>query len=80
VRAGDYKLIEWFDESIHGPGKRLELYNLQDDLGEQNNLAAQMPAKTEQMRRMLEMWRRDVDAQDMSPNPDHGAKKAKRSK
>jgi arylsulfatase A len=80
VRAGDYKLIEWYDESIHGSSKSLELYNLKDDIGEQRNLAGQMPAKAEQMRRLLELWRRDVGAQEMSPNPDYDPKKAKRSK
>jgi len=80
VRAGDYKLIEWFDESIHADRHRLELYNLKDDSGEQNNLAAKSSAKAEQMRRMLELWRRDVGAQTMSPNPDYDPKKAKRSK
>jgi len=79
VRAGDLKLIEWFDESIHADRRRLELYNLKDDPGEQNNLAAKSPAKAEQMRRMLELWRRDVGAQTMSANPKYDPKKAKRS-
>ena len=35
VRDGDWKLIEWYEDG------RLELYNLEDDLGEQHNLAAQ---------------------------------------
>ena len=80
VRAGDYKLIEWYDQSIHGPTNSLELYNLKKDLGEQNNLAAKMPAKAEQMRRMLDLWRHDVGAQEMSPNPDYDAARAKRSR
>ncbi len=79
VRAGDCKLIEWYDESIPGPANTLELYNLKDDLGEQDNLAATMPAKAEQMRRMLELWRYDVGAQEMPSNPDYDPKKAKRS-
>ena len=80
VRAGDYKLIEWLDESIHGPGNSLELYNLKEDIGEQNNLATKRPAKAEQMRRMLELWRYDVGAQTMPVNPDYDSRKAKRSK
>lgn len=80
VRAADYKLIEWFDPSVHADRHSLELYNLKDDPGEQNNLAARLPAKAEQMRRMLELWRYDVGAQKMSPNPDYDPKKAKRSK
>jgi uncharacterized sulfatase len=80
VRAGDFKLIEWYDRSIHGAAHSLELYHLKDDLGEQNNLAAKLPAKAEQMRRMLELWRYDLGAQEMPPNPDYDPKKAKRSK
>ncbi len=80
VRVGDYKLIEWLDPSVHADRHRLELYNLKDDPGERNNLATRMPAKAEQMRRMLELWRYDVGAQSMSPNPDYNPKKAKRSK
>ncbi|MFW5915820.1 MAG: sulfatase, partial [Planctomycetota bacterium] len=33
VRSGDYKLIEYFE------GRRVELYNLADDIGESNDLA-----------------------------------------
>jgi len=35
------------------------LYNLKDDLGEKNNLAAQMPEKVEELRRKLEAWESD---------------------
>ena len=41
---GDWKLIEWFEDN------RVELYNLRDDLGEQNDLAAQMPDKVAELR------------------------------
>ena len=40
VRADDYKLIEFFEDG------RLELYNLRDDIGEERNLAEQMPQIT----------------------------------
>lgn len=80
VRAGDYKLIEWLDESVHADRHKLELYNLRDDPGERNNLARKLPAKAEQMRRMLDLWRYDVGAQEMPPNPDYNPKKAKRSR
>ena len=39
VRAGDYKLIEYFETGT------VQLFNLQDDIGEQNDLAATMPEK-----------------------------------
>ena len=37
VRAGDYKLIDWFEDD------RLELYNLAEDIGEVNDLALKRP-------------------------------------
>lgn len=39
IIAGDWKLMEFLE------GKRLELYNLRDGLGEANNLAAAQPEK-----------------------------------
>jgi len=56
VRAGDFKLIEWYEDG------RVELYNLKDDLGEQNDLAASMPDKAAELRRMLHAWRNEVGA------------------
>ena len=69
VRKGDYKLIEWYDESIKGPESRFELYDLKEDIGEQDNLAGERPDKTRELRRMLEAWRRDTGAQMLRPNP-----------
>ena len=51
VRAGDYKLIEFYEDG------RVELYNLREDLGERNDLAAKMPEKAAELRRMLHAWR-----------------------
>lgn len=79
VRAGDFKLIEWFDESICGPGNEFELYNLKSDIGEQNNLAKQMPGKVEQLKKMLSTWRSEVNAQMLTSNPDYDPEKAKKS-
>jgi hypothetical protein len=45
-----------------------------------DELAGRPPAKAEQMRRMLELWRYDVAAQTTSANLDYGPKKARRSK
>ena len=77
---GDYKLLEWFDETISGPYNRFELYNLKHDIAEQNNLSKKMPRKTEQLRDMLANWRKKVSAQMMTPNPDYDPQKAKKSK
>jgi hypothetical protein len=73
------KLIEWFDESICGPGNEFELYNLEKDIGEQNNLAKQMPERVEQLKKMLSNWRRKVNAQMLTTNPDYNPEKAKKS-
>ncbi len=56
VRQGDWKLIEFFEDS------RLELYNLKDDIGEKKNLALQMPDKVREMHDKLVNWRKDVGA------------------
>jgi arylsulfatase A len=56
VRAGDHKLIEYFEDG------RLELYNLKDDIGESRNLAASMPDKAAAMKEMLAAWRKEVGA------------------
>jgi arylsulfatase A-like enzyme len=63
VRAGDYKLIEWFEDDT------VELYNLKDDIGEQNNLADKMPRKAARLKKMLSLWRKKVSARMPTPNP-----------
>ncbi|MHC4511599.1 MAG: sulfatase-like hydrolase/transferase, partial [Planctomycetota bacterium] len=79
VRAGDYKLIEWYDESICGPGNTFELYNLKQDLGEHNNLAQEMPEKVRELKEMLSTWRSKVNAQMLTSNPNYDPQKAKKS-
>lgn len=64
VRQGDWKLIEFFEDGA------LELYNLRDDIGERNNLAARMPEKTRELHRKLAAWRQSVNAAMPQPNPD----------
>ncbi len=56
VRAGDFKLIEFF-EDMH-----VELYNLKDDMSEKENLAAELPDKANELRAMLHDWRGRVQA------------------
>ena len=65
VRDGDWKLIEWYEDG------RLELFNLRDDLGEQNDLATAMPEKARELQKMLADWRRTVGAQMPTPNPNY---------
>ncbi|MES2692410.1 MAG: sulfatase [Verrucomicrobiota bacterium] len=63
IRAGDFKLIEFFD------GRASELYNLRDDLSEKTDLAAKMPDKVRELHGRLTQWQRDVGAQLPARNP-----------
>ena len=68
IRKGPWKLIETFDP------EGVELFNLDEDLGESKNLAAQHKELTAELRRDLEAWRKDVGAQMMESNPDYEPK------
>ncbi|NLV40622.1 MAG: sulfatase [Candidatus Hydrogenedentes bacterium] len=80
VREGKYKLIEWFEKSIDGPETpgALELYDLEADPGERNNLAASLPEKAAELHAKLAAWRKRVGAQEMSRNPEHDPERADR--
>lgn len=53
VRAGDWKLIRWFETNSEHPDAH-ELYNLKDDIGETKNLSSQMPEKVRQLDGLIE--------------------------
>ena len=57
IRMGDWKLIKFYT-----PGKDVELYNLKDDIGETNNLAAQRPRLVIDMTLRLERHLQDTGA------------------
>ena len=63
IVADDFKLIEFYEDG------HWELYDLRDDIGEKNNLAETMNAKAVQLAAKLDVWRREVGAQMMFPNP-----------
>jgi arylsulfatase A len=65
IRAGNYKLIEFYEDG------RRELFNLKDDRGEGTNLADKEPAKVKELAEKLDAWRKSVDAQMMTANPDY---------
>ena len=69
IRAGDYKLIEYFEDN------HIELYNLKDDIGEANDLSKSSPEKAKELRAMLHRWREEVNAQIPQPNPDYDPNK-----
>ncbi len=62
VRAGDYKLMEFFED-----GKK-ELYNLKDDIGEAKDLAKQNPEKVKELQAKLVAWREQIGAKMPTPN------------
>ena len=70
VRAGDYKLIEFYEDG------RLELYNLANDIGESRNLASTDPSRARRLHHALEAWRRSVHAAMPTPNPQYDPAKA----
>ena len=65
IRAGDFKLIEFFNDM------RVELYNIRDDIGEQHDLAAAQPERRDELRKRLHAWRKEVGAQMPTPNPNY---------
>lgn len=65
VRRGDWKLIEWYEDN------RLELYNLKEDIGEQNDLVDKHPEKAKKLQALLHEWRKEVDAQMPKLNPEY---------
>ncbi len=68
VRKGPWKLIRFYGE---GPDRTAghELYNLDDDLGERNNLAPKMPEKVRELSTVIDGFLRDTDALVPIPNP-----------
>jgi arylsulfatase A-like enzyme len=57
MRKGPWKLIYFFENEIY------ELYNLDNDIGEQNNLAAIYPEKLKEMKKLLNVWGDEINAQ-----------------
>jgi arylsulfatase A-like enzyme len=50
IRDGKWKLVAW-------PGyEKIELFDLEKDLSEKQNLASQFPERTEEMKRQLQKW------------------------
>jgi arylsulfatase A len=65
IRQGPYKLIEWYENSIYGTEGAMELYDLEMDPAEQQNLADSLPGLATLMSHRLQAWRIQVDAQNM---------------
>ncbi|MGE0758043.1 MAG: sulfatase [Pirellulaceae bacterium] len=69
IRRGDWKLIEWFE------GNRAELFNLADDLGEQQDQSETQRERAEALQAELHAWQQRVGAKFPVPNPAFDAAK-----
>jgi arylsulfatase A-like enzyme len=56
IREGDFKLIEHYEDN------HVELYDIQADIGETNNIAEDQPWLTRDMLKKLHTWQKEVDA------------------
>ena len=63
IRSGDWKLIERLEDDS------LELYDLEADPGEQNNIVDSDPAAAKRLQEKLLAWRKEVGAQMPTVNP-----------
>ena len=70
IRAGRWKLLRWF-ETTREYQAEYELYDLENDLGETQNVAAADPERVRSMNERLEDWLVEVDALLPIPNPAH---------
>ncbi|PHS18371.1 MAG: sulfatase [Blastopirellula sp.] len=74
IRQGNWKLIEFFEDG------KLELYNLKKDPAEKNDLADTEIQLAKSMLEDLKAWRKSVDAQMPTVNPNYDAAKSKPAK
>ena len=65
LRSGHLKLIENYEDGS------VELYDLNADLSEQNNLAATMPQIADSLQQKLADWRASLNAQMPTGNPNY---------
>jgi len=72
IRSGDWKLIHYWEDD------RDELYNLKEDIGEQNDLAARHPEKVKMLRKQLDSWLKETGAKIPQPDPRFDAEKKKK--
>jgi arylsulfatase A-like enzyme len=61
IRQGDWKLVRYDPVADGGKGRpeAAKLYNLADDIGEKNDLAAKEPAKVKELQAAWDEWNRD---------------------
>ena len=67
VRSRDFKLLEYYENNT------VQLFNLSEDPGEQNDLSAKEPERVNKLRLLLTNWRNKVNAKMMFPNSEYDA-------
>jgi arylsulfatase A-like enzyme len=65
VRQGPYKLIEFYED------ERVELYNIEKDIGERNDLSRKEPEKTWELYHKLTNWRKELGVKEIIITPLH---------
>ncbi len=83
IRDGDFKLIWFFGDYIEKennlnyiPEGRVELYNLAEDLSEENDISEEFPERTAQMKSKLYDWILEMGEDTCSLNPDFEIERA----
>jgi arylsulfatase A-like enzyme len=61
IRADDWKLIQRLEDG------RVHLYNIKQDIGEQNDLAAKHPEKVAELQKQLFHWYKETGARFLQP-------------
>ena len=77
MRFGKWKLHEYFEDG------KFELYDLEKDLNERNNLADSMPEKLAELKKMLYNWRAETNSPvptELNPKYDPNFKPAEKKK
>ena len=57
MRSGDFTPLEFFED------KRIELYNVREDIGQKVNLSMKMPEKTKELHDQMLAWRKAINAE-----------------
>ncbi|TRX54917.1 sulfatase [Thalassomonas sp. M1454] len=69
IRSGNWKLIHYYEDG------RDELYNLEQDISEQNDLVAIQTEKAQELRMLLDGWLKETGALTPVINPNFDAEK-----
>ena len=63
IRRDNYKLLEWYEPHLAGEEGAIELYDLDNDISEQYNLADSLPEIAAELQQSLAEWREQTKAQ-----------------